>query len=627
MYSQFKLIIVATLTLCALLLIGLSDLILVRDKSVGKVDVKLSFSNSFEYNQPTSFNEKFVEVKRSKRFSYLKKPLLLKVKLKNKGQVLEPYIFQLNSTFVERMELYDDDMNLIGKSGAEVDYNNRLVKSRYPSFRFVFGKKKELKYYIKLYSIHPVLVSYSIFKEKELKYSELTNSIFFGCFIGLSFALTYNVLVVIISLRIYSFLSYIIYSIASLIVVLISSGYLDSLRKCCDITFINYIVFWQYILGLFAIIFVYKILDFSKLHSMYKKIAFILAGGSFFGTFLYLFNLQLGEIFADIISALILVFIIISSLRLSLKKDLIGLFCFVAFAVFLPFVTMWLLGYNGFVSVSGLAGHTLILGVIVQLVILGIFLSLTVGDIAVDREKLIIKSNQKDSFFSLLQLLSREFYYPMLSISGVARKQLAIEKDESRKKSLGKIISQSAHVISAIRQVNSYILIGQKKKIVALEQVKLSDAYEQLINTFETMIDEKDIKISTNILDDNLKNLCVLANESSLIISVLGNILSNAIKFSYRFGAIDVVARKDRDEVCLSIIDYGIGLSSKQVDKISDNWVVSSTKGTEGEKGTGLGLSIIRIYMDQFGGRVEVYGGDKSDRTEFRLYLKKAEML
>lgn len=52
----------------------------------------------------------------------------------------------------------------------------------------------------------------------------------------------------------------------------------------------------------------------------------------------------------------------------------------------------------------------------------------------------------------------------------------------------------------------------------------------------------------------------VIAEESSLINSVLNNLFTNAIKFSPEGGSIDVTSEKTDDKITLIVRDYGIGM-------------------------------------------------------------------
>jgi len=84
---------------------------------------------------------------------------------------------------------------------------------------------------------------------------------------------------------------------------------------------------------------------------------------------------------------------------------------------------------------------------------------------------------------------------------------------------------------------------------------------------------------------------------------VLGNLISNALKFTPAGGRITVAARRSDGEVVVSVADTGIGIAPALLPRIFDRF----TQGRVGsEKGAGLGLSIVKGIVEQEGGRLWV---------------------
>jgi len=71
---------------------------------------------------------------------------------------------------------------------------------------------------------------------------------------------------------------------------------------------------------------------------------------------------------------------------------------------------------------------------------------------------------------------------------------------------------------------------------------------------------------------------------------VFRNILSNAIKFSYKDGIIQVVTNADENNATIIITDWGIGMSDDTIKSTQHKIVTQSRLGTMKEKGTGIGL-------------------------------------
>lgn len=122
----------------------------------------------------------------------------------------------------------------------------------------------------------------------------------------------------------------------------------------------------------------------------------------------------------------------------------------------------------------------------------------------------------------------------------------------------------------------------------------------------------------------------VFAEPYSLQHNVLGNVLSNAIKFSAPGGLIVCAVEHSGGEVCLSIEDHGEGISRVRLAALFTEGGPSTRPGTLGEEGTGFGLLLVRAYMDLYGGRItistrELAGHPDDHGTTVRLYFRAAD--
>jgi signal transduction histidine kinase len=91
-----------------------------------------------------------------------------------------------------------------------------------------------------------------------------------------------------------------------------------------------------------------------------------------------------------------------------------------------------------------------------------------------------------------------------------------------------------------------------------------------------------------------------------MIGTVLRNLISNAIKFSYPEGQIEVTADNSKEEIKVIISDQGVGIRPEAIHKL---WRIDesySTMGTNKEKGTGLGLLLCKEFVEKHGGQIWV---------------------
>jgi signal transduction histidine kinase len=87
---------------------------------------------------------------------------------------------------------------------------------------------------------------------------------------------------------------------------------------------------------------------------------------------------------------------------------------------------------------------------------------------------------------------------------------------------------------------------------------------------------------------------------------VLRNLVSNAIKFTDKNGAINISAEENSGNVIISVSDNGVGITPDNLAKLFDISEVITTKGTEKETGTGLGLLLCNEFVEKHGGKIWV---------------------
>ena len=92
--------------------------------------------------------------------------------------------------------------------------------------------------------------------------------------------------------------------------------------------------------------------------------------------------------------------------------------------------------------------------------------------------------------------------------------------------------------------------------------------------------------------------------DAVLIRQAVGNLVSNAVKYSDEGGTITISARRDPDEVVISVQDTGVGVPPEELNKLFDRFFRASTG--EGRQGTGIGLHMVQQFVAMHEGRVEV---------------------
>ena len=129
---------------------------------------------------------------------------------------------------------------------------------------------------------------------------------------------------------------------------------------------------------------------------------------------------------------------------------------------------------------------------------------------------------------------------------------------------------------------------------VNLEAVNLRSLVSETYNLLRLCAHKKGI-----IIENKIPKTLIVKADRNMISTVIRNLCQNAIKFTGKNGKITVSSKNYNTMVKISIIDTGVGISKKNIDKLFQMKENFTTHGTDNEKGTGLGLIICKEFVEK----------------------------
>ena len=141
--------------------------------------------------------------------------------------------------------------------------------------------------------------------------------------------------------------------------------------------------------------------------------------------------------------------------------------------------------------------------------------------------------------------------------------------------------------------------LGRLKSVP--QSINLPELVEGIVEVSSIIAATKDIQL--NFYPSSMTGMEVFIN-IDMIKTSIRNLISNAIKFSYRGSEIDVVVKIKEGEAILEVIDRGRGISQENQAKLMDLSSHYTTFGTENESGSGLGLLLVNEFLELNKGRM-----------------------
>jgi two-component system, OmpR family, phosphate regulon sensor histidine kinase PhoR len=142
----------------------------------------------------------------------------------------------------------------------------------------------------------------------------------------------------------------------------------------------------------------------------------------------------------------------------------------------------------------------------------------------------------------------------------------------------------------------------EKKEIdLKYEILDLKDVVNEVVASMRLQIEKDNAKVSvTQEGDTNLE-----ADRLHLL-SIVFNLLDNALKYSKSGPSIHILMKGDDTNVQLSVSDNGIGIAAEYKNKIFENFFRVPTGDTHNAKGYGLGLSYVVHVVQKHNGKIHV---------------------
>ena len=148
------------------------------------------------------------------------------------------------------------------------------------------------------------------------------------------------------------------------------------------------------------------------------------------------------------------------------------------------------------------------------------------------------------------------------------------------------------------------------------ESVAIGEIVQETVDRLRPAAEQAGIELTVIGADD-----CTTINcDRRQLVSALSNLVDNAIKYSDRGGAIEVVGEVTDGAVVLSVVDHGIGIPARDLDRVFERFYRVDQARSRQTGGTGLGLAIVRHVAANHAGEVEV-ASRLGEGSTFRLRL------
>jgi signal transduction histidine kinase/CheY-like chemotaxis protein len=176
---------------------------------------------------------------------------------------------------------------------------------------------------------------------------------------------------------------------------------------------------------------------------------------------------------------------------------------------------------------------------------------------------------------------------------------------------------QANHLVRLVDDLLEVSRITRGLIEVQDEPVDLREVITAAIETSRSVIEVSDHRLTVDVPDEPLGVL----GDSVRLTQVFANLLNNAAKYTDPGGTIDLIVRRTRHTVFVSVRDSGIGIEREHLSSVFDMFTQVSRSDRRTQGGLGIGLTLVRSLVELHGGSVTASSEGRGMGSTFEVRL------
>jgi len=237
-----------------------------------------------------------------------------------------------------------------------------------------------------------------------------------------------------------------------------------------------------------------------------------------------------------------------------------------------------------------------------------------ITDRRVMEDALLQADRRKDEF---LATLAHELRNPLAPLRTGLELLRRWNEREDAGVTLGMMERQVRHLVRMVDDLLDISRISRGKVELDRHRVDLVQEVRVAVEAMQATYEAANRTLSIDLAPSPLM---VLADATRMT-QVLGNLLSNALKFTAEGGHVRVSLAREGDEAVLCVRDDGIGIAGDDLEQIFSSFMQVDTSLERGQSGLGLGLAVAKELVSMHGGRIQARSAGLGQGSEFMVRL------
>ncbi len=229
------------------------------------------------------------------------------------------------------------------------------------------------------------------------------------------------------------------------------------------------------------------------------------------------------------------------------------------------------------------------------------------------RRRIHMLENQKLLF---LRHMSHELKTPLTTIregSDLLNEELVGELNAEQREIAHMLKQNSLRLQKLIEDLLNFSTLDRTTLRIDAEPIAFDQLIRAIAAGYKLTAKAKSIELQLELAP------VVIDADREKLMSIVDNLISNAVKYSPARTVIDIALQRRGDDAVLEVRDQGPGIEPDERDRVFDAFYQGRAQSSGPVKGSGLGLSISKEFVQLHHGRIEIV--DTTRGACFRLTL------
>ena len=205
---------------------------------------------------------------------------------------------------------------------------------------------------------------------------------------------------------------------------------------------------------------------------------------------------------------------------------------------------------------------------------------------------------------SVLSILSHDLRSPLSAIIATTKymkENFERMKPELIQEMLNLLHKSATDELEMLDYLVDWARIKYASESFSPTKIKLTEYVDKVFDNLN-----ETASINTIDLNHEIETEVTVFADKKMLISILQNIVSNAIKYSEKGGSIIVSATTTDNKIIVGVQDNGIGMSKQTIEKLFTPQMKKLSENREENKGAGIGLLLVKGFLEKNGGEIWV---------------------